>query len=198
MDERELEAFYRTLDRSFFVGEDMKPFAHLDEPLPIGFGQTISQPSLVLEMTRLLSPEKDSRVLEIGTGSGFQTALLAKMSGRVYTVERIPALQEQAKKRLEALGFRNIAYKAGDGSLGWPEHSPYDRIMVTAAAGTLPEELLGQLAPGGRMVIPVGPRDVQELVLVTKDEQGHIRKETAGMVRFVELKGRYGWTKTDE
>lgn len=194
MDVRELEAFFRSLDRSFFVGEEMKRHAHLDEPLPIGFGQTISQPSLVLEMTRLLSPEKDSRVLEIGTGSGFQTALLAKMSGRVYTVERVPQLQEQARQRLEALGFSNIAYKAGDGSLGWPENGPYDRIMVTAAAGRLPEELTGQLAPGGRMVIPVGPRDLQELLLITKDEEGRVHKETVGMVRFVELKGRYGWT----
>jgi protein-L-isoaspartate(D-aspartate) O-methyltransferase len=104
------------LDRSFFVDNDMKKYAALDEPLPIGFGQTISQPSLVLEMTRLLAPEKDSRVLEIGTGSGFQTAILAKMSAKVFTVERIEELMEKAKKRLEALNFSNICYKVGDGS----------------------------------------------------------------------------------
>jgi protein-L-isoaspartate(D-aspartate) O-methyltransferase len=146
-------------------------------------------------MTRLLSPEKDSRVLEIGTGSGFQTALLAKMSAQVYTVERIAELMEKAKKRLEALGFTNIFYKAGDGSMGWQEHAPFDRIMVTAAAGILPDELVGQLAPGGRMVIPVGPPSVQELKLITKSDDGSIHEESMGLVRFVELKGKYGWAE---
>lgn len=195
MDRQELETFFRSLDRSFFLEDDMKKYADLDEPLPIGFGQTISQPSLVLEMTRLLSPEKDSRVLEIGTGSGFQTALLAKMSAQVYTVERIAELMEKAKKRLEALGFTNIFYKAGDGSMGWQEHAPFDRIMVTAAAGILPDELVGQLAPGGRMVIPVGPPSVQELKLITKSDDGSIHEESMGLVRFVELKGKYGWAE---
>ena len=110
MDYRELEEFFRSLDRSLFLEDDMKKHANLDQPLPIGFGQTISQPSLVLEMTRLLSPEKDSRILEIGTGSGFQTAILAKMSAEVYTVERIVELMEKAKKRLEALNFSNVFY----------------------------------------------------------------------------------------
>lgn len=195
MDHRELESYFRSLDRSFFLEDDMKSYACLDQPLPIGHGQTISQPSLVLEMTRLLSPEKDSRVLEIGTGSGFQTALLAKMSAQVYTVERIAELMEKAKKRLEALSFTNIFYKAGDGSMGWQEHAPFDRIMVTAAAGILPDELVGQLAPGGRMVIPVGPPSVQELKLITKSDDGSIHEESMGLVRFVELKGKYGWAE---
>jgi len=193
MDLQELETYFRSLDRSFFIDNDMKKYASLDQPLPIGYGQTISQPSLVLEMTKLLSPEKDSRVLEIGTGSGFQTAILAKMSAEVFTVERIEELMEKAKERLDSLGFTNIRYKVGDGSKGWHEHAPYDRIMVTAAARVLPDELVDQLAPGGRMVIPVGPPDLQELKLVTKTDEGDLRVKTVEMVRFVELKGDYGW-----
>jgi len=194
MDEQELERYFRSLDRSFFVDDDMKKYADQDKPLPIGFGQTISQPSLVLEMTRLLAPEKDSKVLEIGTGSGFQTAILAKMSAKVFTVERIDKLMEKAKKRLDSLNFTNIHYKVGDGSKGWQEHAPYDRIMVTAAARVLPDELVNQLAKGGRMVIPVGPPDFQELKLVTKADDGSIHSKTVELVRFVELKGQYGWT----
>ena len=192
MNLQELDAYFYSLDRSFFEGE-MRTYAALDTPLPIGFGQTISQPSLVLEMTKLLRPERDSRVLEIGTGSGFQTAILAGMSGKVYTVERIAELMERAKGRLDLLGFTNICYKVGDGSLGWEEFAPYDRIMVTAAARVLPEDLVRQLAAGGRMVIPVGPPDVQELQLVTKTADGDLQIKTVSMVRFVELKGQYGW-----
>jgi protein-L-isoaspartate(D-aspartate) O-methyltransferase len=194
MNQQELEAYFRSLDRSFFVENDMKKWAHLNEPLPIGFGQTISQPSLVLEMTRLLVPEKDSRVLEIGTGSGFQTAILAKMSAEVFTVERIEELMEKTQKRLEALEFTNIHYKAGDGSKGWPEYAPYDRIMVTAAARVLPEELVDQLAKGGRMVIPIGPPGWQDLKLITRTGDGDLHTKTVETVRFVELKGKYGWT----
>jgi len=195
MDQQELEAYFCSLDRSFFIDSDIKKCAALDRPLPIGFGQTISQPSLVLEMTRLLAPEKDSKVLEIGTGSGFQTAILAKMSAKVFTVERIEELMEKAKKRLEALKFSNICFKVGDGSKGWPEYAPYDRIMVTAAARVVPDELVSQLAAGGRMVIPVGPPDLQELQLITKTDDGAIHTNTVEMVRFVELKGQYGWTE---
>lgn len=193
MDHKELETYFRSLDRSFFLEDDMKKHADLNKPLPIGFGQTISQPSLVLEMTRLLAPEKDSKVLEIGTGSGFQTAILAKMSAEVFTVERIHELMEKAKKRLEALNFTNIYYKVGDGSKGWQEHAPYDRIMVTAAASVLPDELVKQLAAGGRMVIPVGPSHLQELKLITKTDDGKTHSKTVELVRFVELKGQYGW-----
>ncbi len=195
VDFQELESYFRSLDRSFFLDDDMKRYASLDMPLPIGYEQTISQPSLVLEMTKLLEPEKDSKVLEIGTGSGFQTALLAKMSATVFTVERIGELMENAKKRLLKLGFSNIYFKVGDGSVGWEEHAPYDRIMVTAAASAVPDELIKQLAPGGRMVIPVGPSHVQSLMLITKTEDNEIQTRSMGMVRFVELKGRYGWTE---
>lgn len=193
MDRQKLEAYFLSLDRSFFVENDMKKYANMDSPLPIGFGQTISQPSLVLEMTRLLEPESDSKVLEIGTGSGFQTALLAKMSAKVYTVELIDTLAEKAKKRLETLGFSNIYYKIGDGSSGWQEYAPYDRIMVTAAAGLLPDELVNQLATGGRMVIPIGSPKMQVLTLITKTDHGEIITDRVELVRFVELKGRYGW-----
>ncbi len=190
MDMQELEKFFRSLDRSFFLEGEMKKYADLDEPLPIGFGQTISQPSLVLKMTKLLAPEKDSKVLEIGTGSGFQTAILAKMSAKVFTVEKIDELMEKAKKRLKALGFSNIYFKVGDGSKGWREYAPYDRIMVTAAARVLPDELVEQLANGGRMVIPIGPPlQLQELKLITKTDDGDIQIKTAGWVKFVELKG---------
>ncbi len=193
MDQQKPERCFRSLDRSLFVDDSVKQYAYLDLPLPIGFGQTISQPSLVLEMTRLLAPDMDSRVLEIGTGSGFQTALLAMLAAKVYTVERIEQLMEKAKQRLEALNLSNIFYRVGDGSRGWPEHGPYDRIMVTAAASVLPDELINQLAVGGRMVVPVGPPDLQELKLVTKKDPGKVHVETVDMVRFVELKGKYGW-----
>lgn len=195
MDWQEMEKCFSSLQRSFFVDGSMQKYAVLDMPLPIGFGQTISQPSLVLQMTRLLAPEKNSRVLEIGTGSGFQTALLAKMAREVYTVERIPELMAKAKKRLEALDLTNIYFKVGDGSKGWEEHAPYDRIMVTAAARVVPAELIQQLAEGGRMVIPVGPRESQELKLVIRTAGGGIQVETVERVRFVELKGEYGWSK---
>ncbi|NLP45391.1 MAG: protein-L-isoaspartate(D-aspartate) O-methyltransferase [Peptococcaceae bacterium] len=195
MNEQELEAYFYSLDRSLFLDNDMKKYAALDTPLSIGFGQTISQPSLVLEMTKLLAPEKVSKVLEIGTGSGFQTAILAKMSGKVFTVERIAELMEKAKERLASLNFSNVYFKVGDGSQGWQEHAPYDRIMVTAAASVVPDELVNQLALGGRMVIPIGPSNLQKLQLITKSDNGDILTKTIGMVRFVELKGQYGWTE---
>lgn len=193
MDQKALEAFYRKLDRSLFLDDGYKALADKDHPLPIGFGQTISQPSLVLEMTRLLAPEKDSRVLEIGTGSGYQTALLAEFSARVYTIERIGALSEQAQERLTALGFDNIEFKIGDGSQGWKEYAPFDRIMVTAAAGKRPDDLIDQLADGGRMVIPLGPPSLQNLLLITKDDKGKLRQQGQGQVKFVEMVGPYGW-----
>lgn len=190
----DLKVFAEHLDRAYFIDNEYKQYADYDQPLPIGYEQTISQPSLVLQMTWILSPEKDSRVLEIGTGSGYQTALLAEFSGEVYTVERISELAEKAMSRLENLGYNNISFMTGDGSIGWEEHAPYDRIMVTAAAAELPQELLNQLAAGGRMVIPVGPRGCQELMLVAKDRNGEIYAKIIEEVVFVELKGKYGWS----
>lgn len=183
-------SYFEKLDRSLFMDEH-KEFAYLDEPLPIGHEQTISQPSLVLKMTLALNLQPHSKVLEIGTGSGFQTALLAAFSDSVYTIERIEALHERAKERLEEAGFVNIHYKLDDGSTGWEEHSPYDRIMVTAAAAQLPQELIDQLARGGKMIIPVGTPFLQELLLIEKDENGKIHTEVLDNVRFVPLKGKY-------
>ncbi|MGM0896296.1 MAG: protein-L-isoaspartate(D-aspartate) O-methyltransferase [Bacillota bacterium] len=185
-----ITAYFRSLDRRSFMDSHMEDAAR-DEALPIGYGQTISQPSLVLEMTIALDLQEHHKVLEIGTGSGFQTALLAAFSHEVYTVEKIPQLYESAIQRLEAKGFQNIRFLLGDGSLGWAEHAPYDRIMVTAAAASIPQELLDQLALGGRMVIPVGHKFSQDLLAVDKSLDGKLEKTTLEAVRFVPLKGKY-------
>lgn len=187
---KEITSYFRELDRRFFM-DAHKELAGLDEALPIGFEQTISQPSLVLEMTLALDLEPASRVLEIGTGSGFQTALLAKFSKAVFTVERIEGLQVRAEERLTEAGFTNICFKLDDGSFGWAEHAPYDRIMVTAAAAAVPEELIGQLKNGGKMLIPVGTPSMQELQLIEKSISGKISISVINYVRFVPLKGKY-------
>jgi protein-L-isoaspartate(D-aspartate) O-methyltransferase len=194
MDQKVLMDFFGRLDRSLFIDNENKASAGLDTPLPIGSGQTISQPSLVAEMTGLLAPDKDSRVLEIGTGSGYQTAFLAEFSKEVYTIERFQAFTDKARQRLSALGYTNVIYKTGDGSEGWPEFAPYDRILVTAAAGSMPEALVGQLDTGGRLLVPVGPPGLQVLKLVMKDTSGAVTVRDLELVRFVEMKGRYGWS----
>ena len=186
----EIITYFQKLDRAFFMDE-FKDLAYLDEAIPIGHEQTISQPSLVLEMTLTIDLQPDSKVLEIGTGSGFQTVLLAAFSDSVYTIERIAALHERTKERLDHAGFSNIHYKLDDGSTGWEEHAPYDRIMVTAAAAQVPPELVDQLATGGKMIIPVGTPLLQELLLVEKDEDGDIQTTVLDKVRFVPLKGKY-------
>ncbi|WP_312651725.1 protein-L-isoaspartate(D-aspartate) O-methyltransferase [Proteiniclasticum sp.] len=191
----ELEAFFRSLDRSQFLEDEFRDYAYVDRPLPIGFEQTISQPSLVLMMTAHLRPEKDNKVLEIGTGSGYQTCILAEFSKEVFTIERISDLTVKAQERLKKMGYGNIHFRTGDGSLGWPEEAPFDRIMVTAAAASLPFELISQLKEGGLMLIPVGPQDFQELQLIRKKKDGTFEVETVEMVRFVEMKGKYGWNK---
>jgi protein-L-isoaspartate(D-aspartate) O-methyltransferase len=198
MDYQEIMAFFRKLDRSIFIDNEYKTYAYLDDALPIGYGQTISQPSLVLEMTFELAPDKSSKVLEIGTGSGYQTALLAQFSGTVYTVERIPELSAKAKEKLDSLGYRNIIYNIGDGSEGWSEHGPYDRIIVTAAAARIPDKMTEQLKCGGRMIIPVGREGLQELLLITKDFKEEIHTKIIERVIFVELKGKYGWSQVDQ
>jgi len=188
--EQAIKAYFRNMDRSFFM-DRFKGMAAADEAVPIGHEQTISQPSLVLEMTLALDLAPDSKVLEIGTGSGFQTALLAEFSGQVFTVERIKELHIRAKERLDELGYDNIFFKLDDGSTGWEENAPYDRIMVTAAASKMPEELISQLAVGGKMVIPVGSSFSQELLLVEKDANGKLHSTLLNQVRFVPLKGKY-------
>lgn len=185
--DEEIRKYFMQLDRSRFIDEQ-KELAVLDRPLPIGHGQTISQPSLVLTMTLKLELDSEDKVLEIGTGSGFQTALLSKFSHAVYTVERIRALHERARERLTDLGYRNIHFHYGDGHEGWEEHAPYDKIMVTAAAEEIPDNLVSQLAPGGKMIIPVGSFFGQELKLIEKDDKGRVSESTIEHVMFVKFK----------
>lgn len=187
MTEKELQMFFKSLDRAYFIDGPSKALAGLDHALPIGYGQTISQPSLVVEMTRHLAPEPDSKVLEIGTGSGYQTVFLAKFGGTVYTIERLEELAAPARARLMRLGYSNIHFRVGDGSGGWPEAAPFDRIMVTAAPSEVPMALVEQLAPGGRMIIPVGEQSDQDLLLIVKDSEGLISQRTLAKVVFVEL-----------
>jgi len=186
----EIIEYFISLDRSLFMDIN-KDLAAMDTALPIGYGQTISQPSLVLEMTVLLDLEEDSKVLEIGTGSGYQTALLSRFSGKVFTIERIRELYDKTKIRLENMGFDNVYFKHEDGTMGWEKFAPFDRIMVTAAARFIPPSLLDQLAPNGIMVIPVGGSDYQELLVVKKDLEGQVSTESKGYVKFVPLIGKY-------
>ncbi|WP_026701940.1 protein-L-isoaspartate(D-aspartate) O-methyltransferase [Salibacterium aidingense] len=182
----DIREYFTRMDRSFYMDKD-KRLARFDQAVSIGHGQTISQPSLVLAMTLALDVQPESRVLEIGTGSGFQTDLLASSSDSVYTVERIEPLHHRAKEKLTEAGFTNIYFKLGDGSLGWKAHSPYDRIMVTAAAPKVNETLLEQLKPGGKMVIPVGDSLDQELRLIEKDQLGEVTSSFLERVMFVQL-----------
>ena len=179
--------------RERFVPPDLWPHAHDNRPLPIGHGQTISQPLIVAVMTHLLRLEAASRVLEIGTGSGYQTAVLAELAAEVVTVEVVEALAAEAKARLEALGYRNVEYHIGDGAAGWAPRAPYDAILVTAATPTIPPALVEQLEPGGRLVIPLGRDPLsQELVLVEKDQAGSIEQRALFPVAFVPLTGGRG------
>jgi protein-L-isoaspartate(D-aspartate) O-methyltransferase len=176
--------------RHRFVPDEEEYGAYQNRPLPIGHGQTISQPYIVAVMTDLLAPEKHHRVLEVGTGSGYQAAVLSALAGEVYSIEIVESLARAAAQRLHELGCGNVEVKAGDGAAGWPEHAPYDGIIVTAAAGAVPPALLDQLKPGGRMVIPVGGQfDAQQLLLITRDHTGGYRQQDIEAVRFVPLTG---------
>jgi len=184
----------REVPREAFLPPEMGHFAYDDSPLPIQAGQTISQPYIVAYMIEALELTGQERVLEIGTGSGYAAAVLSLCAAQVCTVERIALLAEGARSRLEELGFRNVQVHLADGTLGWREHAPYDAIVVTAGAPEVPEELLEQLAPGGRLVIPVGPTPhMQTLVRVRKTAQGELRREELCAVRFVPLIGEQGW-----
>ena len=170
----------------------LDPYA--DGALPIGRGQTLSQPYMVGAMTQALGVSDRDRVLEIGTGTGYNTAVLARVAAEVWTVERDPVLAEEARERLAELGFRNVRFRVGDGSLGWREGAPYAGILVTAGAPEVPKSLIEQLAPGGRLVIPVGTPDHQELLRITADDEGNGSSiETLMECRFVPLIGREGW-----
>jgi len=178
--------------RHRFVEEALVGEAYNDHPLPIGHKQTISQPYIVALMTEALELTGREKTLEIGTGSGYQTAILAELSGKVCTVERIRALMLQARKILAELGYTNILFKAFDGTLGWEEHAPYDAIIVTAGAPKIPEPLIEQLAERGRLVIPTGNRFSQELIKITKIK-GKLVQKSLGGCRFVNLVGIHGW-----
>jgi protein-L-isoaspartate(D-aspartate) O-methyltransferase len=179
--------------RHLFVPESVSHRAYEDAPVPIGYGQTASQPSLQALYLQILKIQPTQKVLEIGTGSGFQTALLAHLAQHVYSVERIRELSARARSVLDLLRFTNIALLVGDGTIGWSRYAPYDAILVGAAAPYAPQALLDQLAPGGRMLIPIGDREEQRLTLYEKTEEG-VREEDITAVTFVPLLGRFGWS----
>jgi protein-L-isoaspartate(D-aspartate) O-methyltransferase len=189
-------AAMRTLPRHAFVPDNFLDEAYQDHPLPVGEGQTISQPYIVALMTSRLELKGSEKVLEIGTGSGYQAAILARLSKEVHTVERIPELAAKAISTLKELGIENVIVHLGDGSLGWPEAAPYDRIIVTAAAPAVPEELTSQLAPGGRLIIPVGERWNQMLEEWEKTGAGLEKRDVLPVV-FVPLLGQKGWQERD-
>jgi protein-L-isoaspartate(D-aspartate) O-methyltransferase len=184
--QRVLEAM-DSVPRHVFVAEAMAAKAYYDGPLPIGFGQTISQPYMVALMTQLLNPGPDDRVLEIGSGCGYQTAVLSKLCAEVLAIERIPQLKDGSLENLAKIGVSNVSVRLGDGRLGWPERAPFQGILVAAYAERIPPVLIGQLAEGGRLVIPVGPEAVQELVLAVKDQKGRLVKKAISGCRFVPL-----------
>jgi protein-L-isoaspartate(D-aspartate) O-methyltransferase len=189
LDKRVMDAM-KHVPRHEFVPPDMIHLAYQNEPLPIGFGQTISQPYIVALMTDMLDPHDSDVVLEIGTGCGYQTAVISELVKQVYTVEVIRQLGEQTKERLTKLGYRNIEFRVGDGYSGWPEHAPYDAVIVTAAAESIPEKLIEQLKPGGCMAIPVGTLyRGQTLLRVHKNENGTVDQKEILPVAFVPLIG---------
>jgi protein-L-isoaspartate(D-aspartate) O-methyltransferase len=192
---RVLEAM-RQVPRHRFVPPEHVDAAYDDRPLPIGAGQTISQPYIVAAMTAALDPRPDDSILEIGTGSGYQCAILAVLGGRVVSIERVPELAARAAGVLRELGLDNATVHVGDGTLGWPEGQPYDRIIVTAGAPAVPDPLVEQLAPGGVLVIPVGSRRMQELMVVRREtEDADLRTETLDRCVFVPLVGEAGWER---
>jgi len=187
-----LQVFDR-VPRHRFLPESVHNRAYEDAPLPIGFGQTASQPSLQALYLQTLQLQPHDKVLEIGTGSGYQTALLAHLADHVYSIERVRELSVRARAALDALRISNVALLVGDGTIGWTRYAPYDAILVAAAAPSVPAALVDQLAPGGRMLIPLGDRAEQQLTLVRKREDGSIEQEEITACTFVPLLGRFGW-----
>ncbi|NLJ29537.1 protein-L-isoaspartate(D-aspartate) O-methyltransferase [Desulforhabdus amnigena] len=190
-DPRVLEAMGK-VPRHQFVDEALQDQAYNDYPLPIGEKQTISQPYIVALMTETLELKGNEKVLEIGTGSGYQAAILAELADRVFTIERNPSLAYRANQILKKLGYKNIVTRVSDGTLGWPDEAPFDGILVTAGTPKIPQPLIDQLAMNGRLVVPVGDHLSQELVLVERTREG-IRKTNLGGVRFVDLIGKWAW-----
>ncbi len=194
--DRKVLAALARIPREAFVPPELRCRAYYDRALPIGRGQTISQPLIVAMMTQALTLTGQEKVLEIGTGSGYQTALLAELATRVVTVERVAELAERSRQLLRRLGYANIDFHPAAETLGWPDSAPYDAIIVTAAAPRVPDELLAQLAPGGRIVIPVGTRYLQELHKITKHTD-HYDTEYLGACRFVALIGKSAWEEQE-
>ena len=192
-DEGVLEAM-RKVPRHLFVDEALRDQAYSDHPLPIAENQTISQPYIVALMTESLELNGAEKVLEIGTGSGYQSAILAELADRVFSIERYPDLAYRANSILQKLGYQNIIVRVGDGSLGWPDDAPFDGIIVTAGTPKIPQPLIDQLKMGGRLVVPVGDRFGQDLILVRRVAEG-INKTNLGGVRFVNLVGKWGWNE---
>lgn len=188
LDERVMEVLGK-VPRHEFVPVEIQPYAYLNRPLPIGFDKTISQPFIVALMTDMLEIRKEDVVLEIGTGLGYQAAVLAELAHKVYSVEIIEALAQQAVKRLSRAGYTNVEVKVANGSNGLPEHAPFDKVMVTAAPDLIPPPLINQLKPGGRMVIPAGLSDNQQLILVEKSANGRLSTREILPVRFSQLEG---------
>lgn len=183
-------AAMRATPRELFVPLVWQRWAYEDSPMPIGYGQTISQPYIVAKMTELLAPGAHDRVLEIGTGSGYQAAILSQLVRTVYSIEIVPELGQAARDRLEQSGYKNVLVRVGDGYKGWPEHAPFERIILTAAPPEVPPALVEQLKPGGRLVAPVGTAD-QEIVVIDKDPDGKVHRKAVLAVRFVPMvKGR--------
>ncbi len=182
-----------TVPRHCFVPSDLRKHSYQDAPLPIGDGQTISQPYIVALMTEAAQVKTEDRVLDIGTGSGYAAAIFSRIVDHVYTIERIAALTKKAKGCYTELGYDNIECKVGDGSLGWSGKAPFDAIVVTAGAPVVPESLVEQLSDGGRLIIPVGDAFGQRLLRLTKEASGEVRTETLEYVRFVPLIGAEGW-----
>jgi protein-L-isoaspartate(D-aspartate) O-methyltransferase len=190
-DPRVLEAL-RKIPRHLFVDEALQDQSYNDHPLPIGEQQTISQPFIVALMSESLQLKGGEKVLEIGTGSGYQAAILAELAGKVFSIERHPNLAYRANQILRELGYTNVIIRVGDGSMGWPDDAPFDGILVTAGTPSIPQPLVDQLAPGGRLVVPVGDRSSQEMVLVERKPEGAVKTNLGG-VRFVDLVGKWGW-----
>jgi protein-L-isoaspartate(D-aspartate) O-methyltransferase len=184
----EVLAAFNRVPRHRFVPPALEHLAYSDEPLPIGYGQTISQPYVVALMSQLAQPKRHGRALDVGVGSGYQTAVLAELCDEVYGIEIVAPLAEAASRRLAELGYKNVEIRAGDGYRGWPEHAPFDAIIVAAAADRVPQPLVDQLAPGGRLVLPLG-HGWQELVVVEKQDDGGIRRLNYGPVAFVPMTG---------
>ena len=192
IEELEILRAFDLTPRHLFVPESVQHRAYEDSPLPIGFSQTASQPSLQALYLKLLQLQPTDRVLEIGTGSGFQTVLLAHLAGHVYSVERIRELSQRARLVIDQLRLPNVALLVGDGTIGWSRYAPFDAILVAAGAPSVPQALLDQLAPGGRLLIPIGTLEEQNLTMFTKAESG-IESEEVARVIFVPLLGKYGW-----